>query len=322
MNQNPYLFVVGCPRSGTTLLQRMLDGHPQLAVANDTHFIPKAIGQVDPGVNPPMTPELLQAVREYQRFPRLGLPEAAVDSAAENARTYSQFVSALYAAFAQMHDKPLGGEKTPDYVRELPRLHALFPWAKIIHLVRDGRDVALSALEWARERKGPGRFELWAAQPVAVCALWWRWQVSTGRQDGANLPRDCYREIQYEDLVSQPEESLRALADFLELPFSPRMVAFYEGKTRPQSGLSAKSAWLPATRGLRDWRTQMGEKDAALFEALAGDVLGELGYELRADTLSEETASVAERCRNWWELEMSRRRHKPGKGFKILAAGS
>jgi len=66
----------------------------------------------------------------------------------------------------------------------------------------------------------------------------------------------------------------------------------------------------------------MGEKDAALFEALAGDVLGELGYELRADTLSEETASVAERCRNWWELEMSRRRHKPGKGFKILAAGS
>src|SRR5438093_9844524 len=64
MNQNPYLFVVGCPRSGTTLLQRMLDGHPQLAVANDTHFIPKAIGQVDPGVDPPMTPALLQAVRE------------------------------------------------------------------------------------------------------------------------------------------------------------------------------------------------------------------------------------------------------------------
>ena len=236
MNQNPYLFVVGCPRSGTTLLQRMLDGHPQLAVANDTHFIPKAIGQVDPGVDPPMTPALLQAVREYKRFPRLGLPEAAVDSAAENARTYSQFVSALYAAFAQMHDKPLGGEKTPDYVRELPRLHALFPWAKIIHLVRDGRDVALSALEWARE--GPGRFELWAAQPVAVCALWWRWQVSTGRQDGANLPRDCYREIQYEDLVSQPEESLRALADFLELPFSPRMVA-------------CRAAFRPKARGCR-----------------------------------------------------------------------
>src|SRR5437867_13397051 len=90
MNQNPYLFVVGCPRSGTTLLQRMLDGHPQLAVANDTHFIPKAIGQVDPGVDPPMTPALLQAVREYKRFPRLGLPEAAVDSAAENARTRSE----------------------------------------------------------------------------------------------------------------------------------------------------------------------------------------------------------------------------------------
>src|SRR5438093_10451375 len=106
MNQNPYLFVVGCPRSGTTLLQRMLDGHPQLAVANDTHFIPKAIGHVAPGVDPPLTPELVNAVREYKRFPRLGLADAVVTGAAENARSYSQFVAALYSAFAQIHGKP------------------------------------------------------------------------------------------------------------------------------------------------------------------------------------------------------------------------
>src|SRR5207249_5631983 len=123
MKQNPYLFVVGCPRSGTTLLQRMLDSHPSLAVANDTHFIPKAVDEHE--TDPPMTEELVNRVREYHRFARLELPERAVESAAARAKTFSQFVAALYSEFAQLKGKPLGGEKTPDYVRHLPRLLAL-----------------------------------------------------------------------------------------------------------------------------------------------------------------------------------------------------
>src|SRR5262245_1033117 len=133
MKRNPYVFVVGCPRSGTTLLQRMLDNHPQLAVANDTHFIPQVIRDYSKRVDPPLTPELVEAVRQYKRFPRLGLTDGAVSRAASEGGTYGEFVSRLYSEFAAMHGKRLGGEKTPDFVRKLPRLHGVFPWARIVH---------------------------------------------------------------------------------------------------------------------------------------------------------------------------------------------
>lgn len=305
--QNPYLFAVGCPRSGTTLLQRMLDHHPQLAVAYDSHFIPRAIEDVAIGVDPTLTPELVERVRTYHRFYRLNLSDAAVYEAASKSHTYGEFVSALYSEYGRLRGKSLAGEKTPGYVRELPRLHALFPWARMIHIIRDGRDVALSALEWAREDKGPGKFELWSEEPVAVCALWWRWQVSTGQRDGVLLGPDKYCEVIYEDLVARSEETLRPVAAFLELPFAQEMLTYYEGKVQSKPGRSAKSAWLPPTPGLRNWRTQMKPRDVELFEALAGDLLSALGYERGFATISPTIAALAERYRRWWEAGPKRR---------------
>jgi hypothetical protein len=254
-----------------------------------------------------LTAELIDRVRAYHRFPRLGLPEDALARAASKASTYSQLVCELYSEFASLKGKPFGGEKTPDYVRQLPRLHGLFPWAKIIHIIRDGRDVALSALQWAKDGKGPSHFELWQEEPVAVCALWWQWQVSTGRREGSVWSAQVYHEIKYEDLVAYPEESLRTLASFLELPFAAEMLAFHQGKTRQKPGLSAKSAWLPPTQGLRDWKTQMSARDVVLFETLAGDLLSTLGYERVAESFSPEIREVADRCRVWWDSEMAKR---------------
>jgi hypothetical protein len=83
------------------------------------------------------------------------------------------------------------------------------------------------------------------------------------------------------------------------------MLTYHEGKTRSKSGLSSKKAWLPPTPGLRDWRTQMAERDRELFQALAGDLLAELGYERSARRSSPEVATVADHCRRWWELELT-----------------
>ncbi len=308
-HRNPFVFVVGCPRSGTTLLQRMLDSHPWLAVSNDTHFIPRALKHLLPDAhNPPLTEDLVERVRTYKRFYRLGLTDEAVARAARGADTYRAFVCALYDAFAAKHDKLLGGEKTPDYVRHLPFLHALFPWARFVHIIRDGRDVALSTLEWAREDKGPGRLPLWREDPVATCALWWRRMVETGRRDGLDLGSTRYYELRYEDLVADPEAKLRDVAAFLDLPFSTDMLAFHVGKTRRAHGLSAKAAWLPPTPGLRDWRAQMSAPDRALFEALAGDLLKALGYAPGVAVIPPETAALAERRRQAW-IRQKRSRH-------------
>jgi hypothetical protein len=88
------------------------------------------------------------------------------------------------------------------------------------------------------------------------------------------------------------------------------MVSFYAGKTKSDAKLSAKSAWIPATSGLRDWRRDMAPCDLELFEAIAGDFLSELGYERKFDEIAHETAATARRCEAWWNAEMAARRER------------
>jgi hypothetical protein len=295
MTRNPYLFVLGCPRSGATLLQRMLDAHPQLAVSNDPHFIPFAPGVRDGG-DPPVTPELVEWLLDCRTFARLALDEETVWAAAEGAATYSELVAALYDAFGAERGKPLAGEQSPRYVRCIPQLHELFPRAYVTHVIRDGRDVALATLDWARPDRGPGRFRLWRDNPLAVCALFWQWHVMLGMRDGRRLG-DLYHEVRYEDLVAEPEATLRRLAAELELPFSERMLGF--PVDRDESGLPAQ--------GLLDWRLQLSHDDQQLFEALAGDLLSRLGYERRFDPVAPGVLARASRYRAAWEAELAER---------------
>src|SRR5688572_15930332 len=117
---NPHLFVVGCLRSGTTMLQRMLDAHPDLAVGYDSHFIPRPIEHLPVGFDPPLDDDLVGQAVGHRRFAKLGLPEEAVASARRQSSSYGEFVSRLYDAFADLHGKRLAGEKSPGYCRHLP----------------------------------------------------------------------------------------------------------------------------------------------------------------------------------------------------------
>jgi len=308
LTRNPFVFVVGCPRSGTTLLQRMLDNHPQLAVAYDTLFIPAAV-RGNKLKNPPVTPELVERVRTFKRFSRFGLGAETLDQLAPEASDYAHLVSLLYDAFARLHGKPLGGEKSPGYVRHMPMLQALFPEARFVHLVRDGRDVALSLLDWGKGKnspKGPARkYRLWAHSPLGVCALWWVRKAGQGRLDAQRLPSGRLLEVRYEALVADPAPELRKIAAFLGLDYTDDMVNFHVGKTRETPGLSAKTAWLPATGGIRDWRRSMPDRDVELFEALAGDLLSGFGYERRFPEIGKATASLARELRLAWDEELA-----------------
>lgn len=307
-NRNPFVFVVGCPRSGTTLLQRMLDNHPQLTVANDTHFITRAIKKTFATTpDPLLTPELVDQVLAYRRFHRMGLDEAEVRDAARDCRTYSQFVARLYDFRAARQGKPLSGEKTPDFCRQIPALHHLFPEARFIHIIRDGRDTSLSAVSWASTAKGPGKWSLWAEDPVGASALWWRWQTATGTRDGQALDEGLYHELKYESLVGDSPALLANIAAFLQIPDSAEMANYFAGKTKKNPNLSAKSAWLPPTKGLRDWRNQMAENDIAVFEGIAGKLLTQLGYELSGVEITGTVENRVKRCLDWWQgQKMSR----------------
>jgi hypothetical protein len=319
--RNPYVFVVGCPRSGTTLLQRMLDSHPVLE-----KFAPRLIADAIAGKDIPLTDKLAAGVRRYRRFHRLGVSAQEAEEEARKAKTYSEYVRALYTRFAALSGKPLAGDKTPSNVRHLPLLHGLFPEARAVHIIRDGRDVTLSVLAWAHESKGPGKLELWKEQPVAVCALWWRLQVRSGRINGVDIGADRYLEVLYEELVARPEDTLHQITDFLDLPYAHNMADYNRGKVRKKPGLSAKKAWLPPTPGLRNWRTDMKEKDIELFEAIAGDLLDELGHERTFPTISPAISDIAAMCEAWWETMLARcrakARRRAGNHFNPLSSFS
>jgi len=301
---NPYVFVVGCPRSGTTLLQRMLDNHPQLTVANDTHFITRAAKHIlRENPQPAMTPELLEAVKSYRRTYRMGLDDNAFTAAAEHCDTYAAFVSRLYTLRGKMKNKPLSGEKTPDYCRQMPALHALFPDTRFVHIIRDGRNTTLSTLNWASGEKGPGKWSLWHQDPLATCALWWRWQVGIGQKQGKVLGASHYLQVRYEELVANPVNELTSIARFLDLAYSDDMANYHDGKTRKESGLSAKAAWLPPVQGLRDWRQEMSAGDIRVFEGIAGNLLRANGYECHADSCDEAVSARVQRALQWWEAE-------------------
>lgn len=301
-HRNPFVFVVGCPRSGTTLVQRMLDAHPDLTVANDTHFIPRAAKrELRVHDDPPLTPQLVEQAMDYHRFHRMGLGLEEVSQAADVDATWSAFVARLYDLRGRKAGKLLSGEKTPDYCRWIPLLHRLFPRARFLHVLRDGRDTALSAMDWAHAGKGPGRWNLWERDPVGASALWWRWQAGAGCRDGRPLGDALYHEVRYEDLVRNPDLEMKAVCRFLELPFSRRMARFHEGKTRNTPGLSAKSAWLGPTPGLRDWRRDMAAVDVAVFDAIAGELLDISGYEYEKSGRDSLVMKRVEYCLSWWK---------------------
>jgi Sulfotransferase family len=307
---NPHLFIVGCPRSGTTLLQRLLDAHPQLAVIDETRWVDHWYRERK-GVTPEgfVTGELITRLLDLPRFARLGLGREELEGLLDVDRplSYPRFVAQLYDLYGRSRGKPLVGDKTPRYVRSLPILHELFPDTRFVHLIRDGRGTSLSVVNWRKADKLATTFPTWGEHPVATAALWWEWQVRLGREAGASLGSRLYYEIRYEALVADPERELEALCDFLDLTFDGAMLRFHEGRERRESGLSAKSAWLPATPGLRDWRREMAAENVERFEATAGDLLDALGYPRAVPEPSAEARELAAALRGAFTHELRTR---------------
>jgi hypothetical protein len=307
---NPFVFVVGCPRSGTTLLHRLLDAHPEIALVHETLWIPKFWAQrVGVSTDGWVTPDLVPNLVSHRRFERLGITPDEVRQLVEgNGRVpYADFVTALFDLFGAARGKRLAGDKTPGYVREIPILHELWPRARFVHLIRDGRDVCLSALDWGKADKIFREHSLWADEPVTTAALWWERCVRLGREAGRSLPPALYHEVRYETLVADAENACRELCEFLGVAYDDSMLHFHEGKTRAASGLSTKRRWLPPTEGLRDWQAQMPRAAVREFEAAAGDLLDELGYE-RGTRLDAELVSQAREARHRFAAEVAERR--------------
>jgi hypothetical protein len=307
---NPFAFIVGSARSGTTLLRRIVDAHPQIAILREQHWLPKWFERRK-GVTPEgfATPELVSELIKYEKFARLNISREQLEGLliSDEPVKYSDFVTGVFDLYGQAQGKPLVGDKTPAYVERMPTLHALWPEAKFVHLIRDGRDVCLSILDWKKRDRTPGRYATWEDDSVSTIALWWKRRVRLGREAGASLDPGLYHEVRYESLVARPADECEALCGFLGVPFDAAMLRFHEGQERAKPDLEAKKAWRPITPGLRDWRSEMPAEDLERFEAAVGDLLKELGYERAFPRPSSRALEHAARTRETFSRDVQER---------------
>ena len=306
--RDPYLFIVGCARSGTTLVHRIVDAHPEIAITTEMHWISRQFKSR----NGLVTPELVSELSGHKRFAQFEIPREEFEGllGSGEAIPYPTFLNRLFGLYGRINNKPLVGNKTPAYVRSIPTFHALWPEAKFVHIIRDGRDVCLSVLNWKKGERTAGRYASWEEDPVSTTALWWERKVRKAREDGAALGPGLYHEMHYEDLVEDPERECNRLCEFLGVPYDDAMIRFAEGKTRtdlPNARKTPKKAWLPITSGMRNWRTEMPVKDVERFEAAAGNLLEELGYERAVPNPSSEALEHATRIRKTFSRDVQKR---------------
>jgi hypothetical protein len=284
--------LVGCWRSGTTLLRSVFDSHPDLAVPDETNLLPPLLARFD-GSTPFSIDAFLDAVRATPRWSLWGPEEALRDALAlDPPSTLADAIRLTYRAYAWKQGKRGYADKTPGHVVVMDRAGELLPETRFVHLVRDGRDVALALRD---ANFGP--------RSIDEAALHWSSRVGMARAFGAVLGPSRYREIRYEALVEDPAAAIQPMCEFLGIAFDASMLDHRRSAealvaSTTNAGVHTKLA-EPIRPGVRDWRRDMTRSEVARFEMIAGARLVELGYERGAATvpLSTRVDAAARRAR-------------------------
>lgn len=283
--------IVGAPRSGTTLLRFILDAHPEIAIPPETGFL--TIGATLKGKGDKLRERFFHAVTNYPEsspaWPDFEISAEEFRSALEEIAPFdiSEGFRAFYRLYAARFGKSRWGDKTPIYCLSIDAIRRVLPEARFIHIIRDGRDVALSLRKmWF----SPG-------PEMETQAAYWRQYIEAGRQSG--LGRPDYLEIRYEHLIANTTETLERVCDFLDLEFDVSMLSFHtrtperlkEHKGRMTgSGVMVtqeqrvrqqeRTTQPPDVSRLDVWKREMTAEERNKFESVAGDLLAGLGYEV------------------------------------------
>jgi hypothetical protein len=267
-------FVVGNDRSGTTMLRLILDRGPDLAIPPESMFLTDFAGVFDHGGPEPGTEQaLMEQVWEHPkvRLWELQGPPPAVPPGLAPADAYRFVVEAPYAAYAATQGKPYWADKTPHYVHHVDHLLRVWPDARFIVLVRDGRDVAVSL---RRMPFGPNN--AWAA------AQWWARGIRAGLRAAERHP-DAVRLVRYEDVAAHPDDLVPEICAFLGVTYRPDMLDLE--KVDRSKIVADQASWFPdifagiTTDPIGRWRREMSERDRRIFAALAGDELRAHDYD-------------------------------------------
>lgn len=246
----PPVFIIGVPRSGTTLLATLLEGHPQLYVDDEAVALRSLLLRARLEHSPPAD-ALAEAIREDPRLERF------------YAGLTPPLGPALTERLEQLADGQQYVDKSPDALPRAAELAGLFPGSRFVHVVRDPRPTVASL----RRRQ---YLEL-----TEAALLWRDW---TDRLAALNRwwPPGALHCLRYEDLVGQPAATLRKLCAFLDIDYRPQMLDL-AASSATGGGDAYVRTTLDPTR-LNDWRRRMPARDAALVEDICRPAMERLGY--------------------------------------------
>lgn len=281
----PFPIVVGVPRSGTTLLRFILDAHPQLAIPPETGFL--------------MNEALLHSAASPAELARrlTHLPESApawadfaldaetfIEAAAQlpESAGLPQVLRLFYRLYAARLGKPRSGDKTPGYLQHMQTVAGQLPEARFIHILRDGRDVALS---WSQTWFAPER------EPELLVQRWAA-MIAQARRQAHGLP---YLELRYDQLLTDPQTQIKRICEFIELDFHSVMLDYHRGTASRLDEHQARfnsdgqllvskdqrlhQQWRttlpPDTSRLEVWREQLSPAQQAACRRAGGELLAE-----------------------------------------------
>lgn len=277
VNKLQPFFIVGSDRSGTTMFQIMLNAHSKLYLPKESWFMSDLLDSypVDEVLNEQSVTEVIDLVTSHWRWKEWNLDSDELSQLIEKLSDpkLSDLIQTIFNQSLSQSGKVRWGDKTPGYVTEIDRIHKLFPNAKFVHLIRDGRDVNISL---KRTR--------WRGDATWDIAKYWADSVEQGCSQGRQLPSELYMELSYETLVVDTENSLRKVCDFLNEDFELPMLDFYKvadkylPKNRDTTHL-AKTKRPPSKSDIQRWKNEMSSLQIFIFECIAGKVMKEVGQQ-------------------------------------------
>ena len=262
------VFVVGAPRSGTTLLRVMLNRHAAIGLCDETYFFyyvnarRNTFGDL---ADPDRRRLLIDRYLETDRMRRLQLDLPALRERLQaGGLTYESFFAVILAFYAESQGKQRPGEKTPHHAWHTGDLLSWYPEGRVIHLMRDPRDVcgSLFNVSWGR-RSALANGRLWTSLTEAA-------------ERHHDNPR--FLSVRYEELIERPEATLRSVCEFLEEPFDAAMLVAEPDAQTDKPWFQRAQGALSRDRTGR-WRDQLTPEQVQLVEWAAGDLMARYGYE-------------------------------------------
>ncbi|MDJ0579747.1 sulfotransferase [Crocosphaera sp.] len=274
-NQNP-IFIVGMPRSGTTLMRSLLSAHPNIAIAPETHFCKnwfKPYQHLD--LNQPEQFETFwQTLCRSKMFESFGLNAEKIQTnlLVDGNINHKTVLTVLLESYATKMEKLRWGEKTPDHYQYLDILFRWYPHAQVIWMLRDPRAVSSSLIT-----------KKWASSYIDVHARKWCESVENFRKKWSKDEHIIL--VKYESLVREPEQEMSRICYFLQEQYSPLIIS--ENHKSPSIfGLnhnidpSVQEVLAPVHKmALEKWREKLSSYQIAVVEHLTRNEMSKQGYQ-------------------------------------------